>query len=51
MGGLLEAFEQPMVAAIASALVILGFALAFVFFARSSRIRKARDERDQGEVE
>ena len=44
MGGLLEAFEQPMVAAIASALVILGFVLAFVFFARSSRIRKARDE-------
>jgi diguanylate cyclase (GGDEF)-like protein/PAS domain S-box-containing protein len=33
-----------MVAAIASALVILGFALALVFFARSSRIRKARDE-------
>lgn len=44
MGGLLEAFQQPAVAAFASALVILGFALAFVFFARSARARRARDE-------
>src|SRR5690606_9027302 len=38
------AFQQPVVAASASALVILGFVLAFVFFARSARARKARDE-------
>lgn len=43
MGGLLEFLEQPVVAASAAALMVLGFLLAIVFFVRSSRARAARD--------
>ena len=44
MGGLVELFQQPVVAAVATALVILGFLLAFIFLGRSSRERRAREE-------
>ena len=37
MGGLLEFLEQPVVAASAAALMVVGFLLAIIFFVRSSR--------------
>lgn len=50
MGELVELFNQPGVAYSASALVVLGFILAFIFFARSARARKARDAAEKREL-
>lgn len=44
MGGLLETLQQPDVAAGAAVLVLVGFAIAFISFNRSSKARRARDE-------
>lgn len=44
MGGLVDVLQQPAVAAGAAALVLVGFAIAFVSFVRSGRARRARDE-------
>lgn len=44
MGGLLDVIERPAVAITVSALMVVGFALAILFFLRSSKARKAKDE-------
>ncbi|WP_084129940.1 bifunctional diguanylate cyclase/phosphodiesterase [Demequina sp. NBRC 110055] len=44
MGGLVELFQQPAVAATASVLVLTLAALTFFFFWRSTKARQARDQ-------
>lgn len=44
MGGLVELLQKPDVAAGAAALVLVGFALAFISFVRSARARRTRDD-------
>lgn len=44
MGGLVELLQKPSVATGVAILMLVGFALVFVSFVRSGRVRRARDE-------